>query len=189
MLAQELLRARAHRDREILDLLAGVVVVELARHRGALPLEQAARSRRRAPPGGRGRRAAGRSDWPRRTRPSRARRVRASLRPNRSPSARMSRDDRLPRGGREEDVDEAGARDLDLARRDRDVGSAATSACASSRGLRFSALRELQRDVGRVVAVLRPASAARARRRCRRARARQRQRRRQSALIRVRDRS
>ena len=33
VLAQDLLRARAHRHREILDLLAGVVVVELARDR------------------------------------------------------------------------------------------------------------------------------------------------------------
>ena len=39
-LAQQLLRARAHRDREVLDLLAGVVVVELARDVCALPFEQ-----------------------------------------------------------------------------------------------------------------------------------------------------
>jgi len=39
-LAHELLRACSHRDREVLDLLAGVVVVELARDRVALRLEQ-----------------------------------------------------------------------------------------------------------------------------------------------------
>ena len=40
MLAQELLRAHPHRDGEILDLLAGIVVVELAGHRGALPFDE-----------------------------------------------------------------------------------------------------------------------------------------------------
>ena len=35
-LAQQFLRARTHRDRQILDLLAGIVVIELARHRIAL---------------------------------------------------------------------------------------------------------------------------------------------------------
>ena len=40
VLAQDLLRARAHRHREILDLLARVVVVELARHLRPLPFEQ-----------------------------------------------------------------------------------------------------------------------------------------------------
>src|SRR5205807_6791748 len=40
VLAQELLRPSAHRQREILDLRARVVVVELARNRVALPFEQ-----------------------------------------------------------------------------------------------------------------------------------------------------
>jgi hypothetical protein len=39
-LAQELLRARADRDRKVLDLLARVVVVVLARDGSALPVEQ-----------------------------------------------------------------------------------------------------------------------------------------------------
>jgi len=34
-------RASAHRQREIVDLRTGVVIVELARHIGALPLDQA----------------------------------------------------------------------------------------------------------------------------------------------------
>ena len=52
VLAEELLRPRAHRDREVLDLLAGVVVVELARDRRALPLEQVGplAPRQRRPP-------------------------------------------------------------------------------------------------------------------------------------------
>jgi hypothetical protein len=40
VLAPDLLCTHAHRHREVLDLLAGIVVVELARDRGALPLEQ-----------------------------------------------------------------------------------------------------------------------------------------------------
>ena len=45
------------------------------------------RSRRRARPGARGRRAAGRSGWPRRTRPSRGPAVRPAARPKPSPAA------------------------------------------------------------------------------------------------------
>ena len=63
VLTQDLLRARAHRHREILDLLAGVVVVELARHLSALATRAAWRWRRPAPPAGRGRHGAGRSGF------------------------------------------------------------------------------------------------------------------------------
>ena len=60
--------ARLHREREILDLRAGVVVIELAVH--ASPCDSSsARSRRRARRRVRDRRAAGRSDWPKRIRP------------------------------------------------------------------------------------------------------------------------
>ena len=88
VLAEELLRARAHRDREILDLLAGVVVVELARHVGALPLEQARErvAERRLTAVADVQRS--RSDLRRRTRRSRARRA----------ARRCARTDRARRG-------------------------------------------------------------------------------------------
>ena len=106
-------RAPARCSAEVLDLRAGVVVVELARHLPAGPLEQRARSRRRAPPGGRGRRAAARSDSRRRTRRSPARpaprRRGRTRRPRASDRATMRL---LARAGVEAEVDEARAGDL-----------------------------------------------------------------------------
>ncbi len=70
----EAVEARLHRRRQRRDLHARVVVVELARARAGPASRAGCRSRRRARPGGRGRRAAARSGWPRRTRRSPARR-------------------------------------------------------------------------------------------------------------------
>ena len=78
-------RAPAPSSARFCDLRAGVVVVELARDLRGPALRAARRSRRRAPPGGRGRRAAGRSGWRRRTRPGPSPRCRALPRPKRAP--------------------------------------------------------------------------------------------------------
>ena len=85
-----LLAARAGEDRlaEPLDLAAAVVEVVLALDRVAVRARGSARARRRTPRGGRTRPSAGRSGWPRRTRPGRARRARRA--PNASPAASTS---------------------------------------------------------------------------------------------------
>ena len=113
--AQQLLRARAHRDREILDLLAGVVVVELARHRVALRLEQRRDrvAQRRLP-------AVADVQRPRRIRRDELdHHALAGVR--RRPAERVAlgqhpRDDRLPRGRRDEEIDEARRRRFRRAR-------------------------------------------------------------------------
>ena len=136
------LGARLHRQREVLDLRAGVVVVELARHRVALRLRAAPRARRRAPPGGRGRRAAARSDWPRRTRPGPFPDSPPSCGRSSAPSSRTCRTICSFGAGFDADVDEPGAGDLQRARRPACSTKAwrcpSTSSSAISRGLRLS---------------------------------------------------
>ena len=94
-----LLAARAGEDRsaEALHLPAAVVEVVLALDRCCRPARGSARARRRTPRGGRRRRSAGRSGWPRRTRPGCAAGGRAgSRRTRRRRRARR----RPPRGTR-----------------------------------------------------------------------------------------
>ena len=113
VLAEQLLRAGAHRYREILDLLAGVVVVELARDLRSLPLEQ---PRERVAKRG----LASVPDMQRAGRIGRDELDHHALAAPRfaAPVAvgcgENARHHRLARRRRHEDVDEAGARDVDL---------------------------------------------------------------------------
>ena len=153
VLAHELLRAHAHRHREILDLLAGVVIVELPRDAGALPFEE---PRERVAK----RRLAAVADV------QRARRVRRNeLDHDALAAARFAapeslaggediRDDCLACACSNEDIDESGACDLDLVH-DFGCRQRGHERLRELARILFLRLRELQRDVGREVAVLR----------------------------------
>ncbi len=153
MLAEELLRSRPHGDREVLDLLPGVVVVELPADAGALPLEQVRE-------GIAERRLAAVADM---ERTGRVRRHELDQHALACPFAAApegiaflqdAAHDALARIGPEEDVDEAGAGDLRALdeRQWRQGGDELPGDVARAA---LQALRLLQRDVGRVVAVLR----------------------------------
>ena len=153
VLAQDLLGARAHRDREVLDLLARVVVVELARDREALRREQAAdRVAERgiaAVPDVQGPGRIGRDELDHdplaRMRVRRAERVALG---------EHARDDRLARRGRQHDVDEAGAGDF-RARDDRRRRQRCDDRLRELARIAACRLGERERDVRRVVAVRR----------------------------------
>jgi hypothetical protein len=153
MLAQQELRAHPHRDREILDLLAGIVVVELAGHRGALPLDE---------PGQRIAQCAlaAMADV------QRARRIRrdefdhhalAGACIAAAESLALGEDvpdHRLPRGGRDEDVDEPGACYIDFLHEIR-LGQRRNQRLRKFARIALQRLRMLKRDVRCEVAVLR----------------------------------
>ena len=151
VLAQDFLRARADRDREVLDLLACVVVVELARDRRALPLEQ---RRHRVTERG----LAAVADV------QRACRIRGDelddhplARARARPAVALalfeySRDHGSARGWREEQVDETGARDLGL-RHELRGRQRSNERLRQFARIALERLRVLERDVGRIVAV------------------------------------
>ncbi len=153
MLAQQLLRAHPHRDGQILDLLAGVVVVELAGHGGALPFDEA---RERVAQ----RRLAAVADV---QRPGRIRRDELDHHALAAPRIAATEtlalgedvpDHRLPRRAGDEDVDEPGAGDLDLLHQfgGRQRGHQRLREFAR---ISLQRLRVLERDIRREVAVLR----------------------------------
>ena len=80
--------------------------------------------------------------------------ARAVARPKLSRCSRIRATTALPRGGREKEVDESGARDLG-ARRSRRRAEHGDERRRELARIALERLRQLQRDVGRVVAVLR----------------------------------
>ena len=153
MLAQELLRAHPHRDGEVLDLLPGVVVVELARHVGALPFDEARErvAQRRLPA------------VPDVQRSGRIGRDELDHHALAAPGVAAAEplalgedvpDHRLPRRAGDEDVDEPGAGDLDLLHQ---IGGRQRGHQRLREFARISLQRlcVLERDIRREVAVLR----------------------------------
>ena len=150
-LAQQFLGARTHRDREILDLLARVVVIELARHRVALRREQAADriAQRRLPAMAdvqRTRRVGGYEFDHHRLAQMRARQA------ERIEFGEHPRDNRLPRRRRQHDVDEARAGDVDALDELRG-GERGNERFRKLPRIALRALGERQCDARRVVAV------------------------------------
>jgi hypothetical protein len=153
VLAEDLLRAGAHRQRKVLDLRARIVVIELARHVGALPLDQSR-------DGVAERGLATMTDVQRTCRICRDELDHHALTVARGAAAvvvsvgKYLRNHRLTCGGRDENVDESGAGNLDpldecVRRKRRNERLREFARLASQR------LRMLERDVRREIAVLR----------------------------------
>ena len=169
LLAQQFLGARTHRDREILDLLARIVVIELARHRKALRREQAADriAQRRLPAMAdvqRTGRVGGHEFDHHRFAQVRARQA------ERVELGEHPRDNRLPRRRRQHDVDEARAGDVDALDELRSRGARQPALPQVAADCAVRAWRAPVRCSSRSRRA-RPASAGRARRAFRRARA------------------